>query len=109
MRSDNERAKGCPSGQAQNRWMEGINMNWKSFGIGFVVGVALLSGISHYRARTQNVIKTWPEDYQKSMKVIAPWLTEAKVGRIGKQSQHFCRAKPLTVLDSIDVRAYWRQ
>src|SRR6185369_17544571 len=83
MRSDNERAKGCASGQAQNRWMEGINMNWKPFGIGFVVGVALLSGISHYRARTQNVIKTWPEDYQKSMKVIAPWLTEAKVGRIG--------------------------
>ncbi len=58
-------------------------MNWKSFAIGFVVGVGLLSGISHFRARTQNVIKTWPEDYQKAMLQMAPWLKEAKVGKIG--------------------------
>jgi len=58
-------------------------MNWKSFAIGFVAGVALLSGISHFKARTQNVIKTWPEDYRKGMLQMAPWLTEAKVGRIG--------------------------
>ena len=42
-------------------------MKWKSFAVGFVVGAGVLSGISHYKARTQNVIKTWPEDYQKAM------------------------------------------
>ena len=58
-------------------------MNWKSFGLGFVVGIALLSGISHYRGRTQNVIKTLPKDSQEVMKQFAPWLTDAKVGKLG--------------------------
>ena len=59
-------------------------MNWKSFGIGFVVGIALLYSISHWRTRPQNVIKTWPDDdNKKAMKMLAPWITEAKVGKIG--------------------------
>lgn len=58
-------------------------MNWKSFVLGFAVGVALFSGISHFRTGTQNVIRTWPKEHQKAMLTMIPWLAEAKVGRLG--------------------------
>jgi len=59
-------------------------MNWKSFAFGFVAGVALLSAISHWKARPQNVVATWPDDdSKKGMQMIAPWVTEARVGRLG--------------------------
>ncbi len=59
-------------------------MNWKSFVMGFVVGVALLSAISHWRVRPQNVIATWPDDdNKKGMQMLAPWVTEARTGKLG--------------------------
>lgn len=59
-------------------------MNWKSFGLGFLLGVALLSAISHWRMRPQNVIATWTDENSKTaMKMIAPWITEARVGKLG--------------------------
>jgi hypothetical protein len=59
-------------------------MNWKSFALGFVVGVALLSAISYWRARPQDAIASWPDDdNKKGMQMIAPWVTEARVGNLG--------------------------
>lgn len=59
-------------------------MNWKSFAFGFVAGVALLSAISHWRARPQNVIASWPDDdNKKGMQMIAPWITKARVAKLG--------------------------
>jgi len=59
-------------------------MNWKSFAFGFAVGVALLSAISHWRVRPQNVIASWPDDNnKKAMQMLAPWVTEARTGKLG--------------------------
>jgi hypothetical protein len=59
-------------------------MNWKSFALGFVAGAALLSAISHWRARPQDITATWPDDdNKKAMKMLAPWVTKARVGKLG--------------------------
>jgi len=59
-------------------------MNWKSFAFGFVVGVALLSAISHWRVRPQNVIASWPDDdNKKAMQILVPWITKARTGKLG--------------------------
>jgi hypothetical protein len=59
-------------------------MNWKSFAMGFVAGAALLSAISHWIARPQDATATWPDDdNKKGMKMLAPWITKARVGKLG--------------------------
>jgi hypothetical protein len=61
-----------------------IKMNWKSFSLGFVAGVALLSAISHWRTRPQDVTATWPDDdNKKGMKMLAPWVTKARSWKLG--------------------------
>jgi hypothetical protein len=59
-------------------------MNWKSFILGFLTGIALLSGISHWKVRPRNVIASWPDDdNKKGMQMMMPWVTEARVGNLG--------------------------
>jgi len=61
-----------------------LKMNWKPFTLGFVVGAALLSAISHWIARPQDITATWPDDDNKKvMKMIAPWVTKARIGKLG--------------------------
>jgi len=62
----------------------GDKMNWKSFSLGFVAGVVLLSAISHWRARPQDVTAAWPDDdRKKGMKMLAPWVTKARSWKLG--------------------------
>lgn len=59
-------------------------MNWKSFALGFVVGIALLSAINHWISRPRDVTATWPDDdNKKGMKMITPWITKARVVKLG--------------------------
>ncbi len=59
-------------------------MNWKSFALGFLAGAALLSGISHWRTRPQDITATWPDDdRKKGMKMIAPWVSKARSWKLG--------------------------
>ena len=59
-------------------------MNWKSFVFGFVAGAALLSGISHWKTRPQDITATWPDDdRKKGMKMLAPWVTKARSWKLG--------------------------
>jgi hypothetical protein len=61
-----------------------MKMNWKSFGFGFLAGVVVLSAIGYLRFRPQDVTAKWPDDdNKKAMKMIAPWVTEAKAGKLG--------------------------
>jgi hypothetical protein len=61
-----------------------LKMNWKSFTLGLVVGAALLSAISYWIARPQDITATWPDDdNKKAMKKISPWVTKARVGKLG--------------------------
>jgi len=59
-------------------------MNWKSFALGFVAGAALLSALSHWNSRPRDVTAAWPDDdNKKGMKMIAPWITKARVAKLG--------------------------
>jgi hypothetical protein len=59
-------------------------MNWKSFVIGFLAGVALFSAIGQWRVRPQNVIASWPDDdNKKGMEMMSPWITNARVAKLG--------------------------
>jgi len=58
-------------------------MNWKSFSLGFVAGVALLSAISHWRARPQDVTANLPDDRKTNIKRLAPWVTKARSWNLG--------------------------
>jgi len=86
-------------------------MNWKSFAFGFVVGVALLSAISHWRARPQNVIASWPDDdNKKGMQMIAPWVTKARIGRLGPfvaMVPNTFDASPEALLQPVKAKSPW--
>lgn len=58
-------------------------MNWKSFSLGFLAGVALLSAISHWRARPQDVTANLPDDRKTNIKRLAPWVTKARSWKLG--------------------------
>lgn len=59
-------------------------MNWKSFGLGFIAGVAVLSSIGYFRFRPQDITAKWPDnDNKKAVMMLAPWVTKAKAGKLG--------------------------
>ena len=59
-------------------------MNWKSFALGFVAGVAVISAMSHWISRSRDVAGTWPDDdNKKGMKMMTPWITNARVAKLG--------------------------
>jgi len=59
-------------------------MNWNSFGLGFLSGVVVLSAIGYLRFRAQDITAKWPDDdNKKAMKMMAPWVKEAKAGKLG--------------------------
>ena len=59
-------------------------MNWKPFVLGFLAGAALLSGISHWKTRSQDITATWPnDDRKKGMKMLSPWVSKARSWKLG--------------------------